>query len=319
MGNIISTLLIVLGLCISSSAQYKNDHYTWTQITPAAEFPVGYNYPVYVWGNKMVAFNDGTWTSHDGKNWKKISLPHSGTAISSLVQFNGSIYMLGVHTGNYTAFGVVPSIRRTIDLETWELLVKNSDLPRRIFNGTVVFNNKIWMIGGYDGREYLNDVWTSDNAVTWNRVATSSPWTPRTVRSIVVYNKEIWVIGGGVIDGDKSDNQASNTEIWATKDGKQWRKINAGRELRGTPVVFDGKLWLIGANRSNAFASGVWMTEDGSSWTEFSAPWSPRGAVAAWVIGDKLYMTGGKSSHVENGEIKFVYSNDVWAMSAKKE
>ncbi|MEQ1642968.1 MAG: hypothetical protein ABL959_05945 [Pyrinomonadaceae bacterium] len=50
-----------------------------------------------------------------------------------------------------------------------------------------------------------------------------------------------------------------------------------------------------------------------------NAPWSPRGAVAVWVFNNKLYMIGGKSSHTENGEIKFVYSNDVWSMERKSE
>jgi hypothetical protein len=61
----------------------------------------------------------------------------------------------------------------------------------------------------------------------------------------------------------------------------------------------------------------VLVSEDGANWREYPAPWSPRGGTAVWVAGDKLFMTGGKYSFTENGEIKFVYSNDVWAMSRK--
>lgn len=321
MTNFASILVTMIALCVGAYAQNTQTKYEWTNITPAAEFPVGYNYPAYVWGNKMVAFNNGAWTSNDGKSWAKISLPIDATQTGtpSLIQFDGAVYALGVTRGNYQGFSILPNVLRTVDLENWQLMVKNSNFPRRMFNGKVVFRNQIWMFGGYNGQKYFNDVWTSDDAVRWEQVSVSSPWTPRTAQSVIVYNDEIWILGGGVIDGEKSDNPASNTEIWATKDGKAWRKIDAGRELRGTPVVFDGKLWLVGANRGDKFASGVWETTDGKNWTEHTAPWSPRGAVAAWVFGDKLYITGGKSSHVENGETKFVYSNDVWAMSAKKE
>ena len=31
----------------------------------------------------------------------------------------------------------------------------------------------------------------------------------------------------------------------------------------------------------------------------------------------KMYLTGGKSSYVERGETKFVYSNDIWTMRRK--
>ncbi len=54
-------------------------------------------------------------------------------------------------------------------------------------------------------------------------------------------------------------------------------------------------------------------------WQELSAPWSARGAVAVWVFDNKLFMTGGKYSFTEKGEITFVYSNDVWALSKKTE
>lgn len=91
--------------------------------------------------------------------------------------------------------------------------------------------------------------------------------------------------------------------------------------MGGTPVVFDNKLWLVGANRNDGnFASAVFVSGDGVNWQEQSAPWSRRGAVALWVFDDKLYMTGGKYSYTQpNGEIKFVYSNDVWAMGRKTE
>jgi hypothetical protein len=61
------------------------------------------------------------------------------------------------------------------------------------------------------------------------------------------------------------------------------------------------------------------VTDDAVTWREESAPWSPRGAVAVWTFGGKLFMTGGKYSYMKNGEPVFVYSNDVWAMSKKTE
>jgi hypothetical protein len=85
----------------------------------------------------------------------------------------------------------------------------------------------------------------------------------------------------------------------------------------GTPIVFDEKLWLVGANRDGAFGRSSLVTSDGVSWTEEPAPWTPRGAVAVWVMNDTLYMTGGKYSVTENGEIRFIYSNDVWMMRRK--
>jgi len=84
------------------------------------------------------------------------------------------------------------------------------------------------------------------------------------------------------------------------------------------PIVFDGKLWLIGANRDGNFARSSLATEDGVTWKEESAPWSPRGGVAAWIFDNKLYLTGGKYSVTENGNIRFIYINDVWYMARSR-
>lgn len=74
-------------------------------------------------------------------------------------------------------------------------------------------------------------------------------------------------------------------------------------------------LWMVGLNRNNEFPSAVMFSDDGVNWTEQSAPWTPRGGVATCVLGDTLFMTGGKFSITENGQIKFIYSNDVWRFS----
>jgi hypothetical protein len=82
-----------------------------------------------------------------------------------------------------------------------------------------------------------------------------------------------------------------------------------------TPQVFDGNFWLVGANRSGGFASAMLVSADGREWREVRAPWSPRGGVATWAAGGRMFVTGGKFSRQVNGEPQFVYSNDVWAMT----
>lgn len=133
-----------------------------------------------------------------------------------------------------------------------------------------------------------------------------------------MFKNRIWIIGGGVIDGDKVNNPNSDKEIWSSDDGINWTQAtnNSTDKLSRTPIVFDDKLWLIGGNRNDGnFANALYVSDDGVNWQEQSAPWSPRGGTVAWVFDEKLFMTGGKYSFTKNGEITFVYSNDVWAMS----
>jgi hypothetical protein len=266
----------------------------------------------------MVALNNGAWISQDGKDWSKTELPDSGlnSAYQKYVQFNGAIYALGSMTGNYERFAITPKISKTTDFKKWETVAETSNLPQRVFYGLV--------IGGFDGNGYHNDVWTSPDGVTWKLVAKSTAWSHRNAGAVTVFKDRIWQIGGGVIDGVRDPNPNSRNEIWSTADGVNWRReatriSDDGRYVGGSVAVWADKLWLVGVNRGNEFQSGVLYSDDGKKWSEMKAPWSPRGAVAVWTFGGKLWMTGGKSSHVENGDIKFVYSKDVWAMSRKTE
>jgi hypothetical protein len=132
-----------------------------------------------------------------------------------------------------------------------------------------------------------------------------------------VFNGKIWIVGGGVIDGQRDPNPNSKREVWSSADGAHWTRSpdRTGDAWGGMPVVFDGKLWMIGANRNSTFAPATLVTDDGAIWHEDTAPWSPRGAPAVWVFNNKLYMTGGKYSVNENGTQRFLYRNDVWTMS----
>ncbi|MDQ4123465.1 MAG: hypothetical protein M3209_18675 [Acidobacteriota bacterium] len=306
------------------SCKPESSVYVWTQVTSDADYPKGYGYPVFVMNGEMRALHNGGWVSKDGKNWTQTNLPNIGlnSAYQDFVQFKDAIYALGTMQGNYLNMKLSSKISRTRDFKTWETLAEKSNLPQRVFYGAVVFKEKIWLFGGWDGKNYYNDVWNSEDGVNWRRVAEKTAWTPRTA-GVFVFKDRIWMIGGGVIDGEKNNNPNSGKEVWTSMDGVNWTevKINSPYTLGGTPVVFDNKLWLIGANRNDGnFDSAFFVSEDGINWQAHSAPWTPRGAVAAWVFGDRLFMTGGKYSYREpNGEIKFVYSNDVWTTSRKTE
>jgi len=294
--------------------------YVWSNVTPDAGYPKGYNYPVFVANGEMWLLSNGGWISRNGKTWTKTALPDCGlnSAFQDYVLYRDQVLALGTMRGNVENMELTSRIARTRDMKSWEVIAERSNLPRRVFYGSAVFKDKIWLFGGWDGRKYYNDVWTSNDGVNWKRVADSTAWTPRTVGNVIVYKNKFWFHGGGVIDGERSDNSNEQNETWTSEDGVNWTRVETKFDgyLSGTPVVFDNKIWLIGGNRNDGkFENAAFVSADGVSWERRPAPWTPRGGVAVWVFQDKLFMTGGKYSETVNGEIRFIYSNDVWAMS----
>lgn len=296
------------------------NQYRWVQATDKAGYKVGYNYPLYSIKNKLWAFHaEEIFSSPDGKTWTRSGLPsiRRDAYEAQYAKFGDAVYAFGRHSGNYEKMTFKPVVSRTTDFEKWEVLSEKSNLPGRIFADIVEFRGKLWLLGGFDTKNYYNDVWNSTDGVTWTRVAEKSPWAERnTYNRVLVFRDKLWLIGGGKIDHPPVD------DVWNSEDGINWTQVTDKMHLKsvlgGTPVVYDDKLWLLGVNRNDTFSNGVLVSTDGKEWKEQSAPWTPRGGVAAAVLDGKLYMTGGKYSVTENGQIKFIYSNDVWYLAPDK-
>lgn len=285
--------------------------FAWEQLTPAAAFPPSYNFPVHVApdGRFVALHPEGTWTSTDGTRWEPSSLPVSGinAAYLKLMHHDGAAWALGLLEGNYQRFRIDPVIQRTTDYTTWETLGRSTAFPQVVFQASASFQGYLWLLGGYDGRREISSVWRSRDGLDWELVVERAPWSPRSGASAVVFRERLFLIGGGVIDGPQS------REIWSSADGVAWER-EADGVTGGTPIVFAGRLWMLGVNRDDGFSNGIVVTDDGRTWHSVAAPWSPRAGVAAWTDGESLFLTGGKFSTVTRGQTVFTYSNDVWRM-----
>lgn len=301
-----------------ATQQNKSYDYKWIEVTKNAEYKTGYNYPLYSLKNKIWAFHsEEIFSSADeGKTWQKEKLPSIRRDIyqSHYVRFGDAIYAFGRNTGNYERMNFQPVVSRTTDFKKWEVLSEKSNIPGRIFIDIVQFKGKLWLLGGSDSKAYFNDIWNSADGITWTRVVEKAPWAERnTYGKVLVFKNKLWLFGGGKTD------QPPFEDVWNSDDGVTWTRVAermySQPVLGGTPVVYDDKIWLLGVNRNDTFSNGMLVSADGKTWEERSAPWTPRGGIAATVHNGKLIMTGGKYSVTENGQIRFIYSNDVWYMS----
>lgn len=136
----------------------------------------------------------------------------------------------------------------------WQKSISPAEWSERMWHGTVVFDNKIWLLGGYPVK---NDIWYSLDGIKWYCSTLSAGYPLRYGYSTTVFKKKIWMIGG-----IRGDCRCASNDIWYSSDGKNWvlAVSDAGWSKRAwhTSVVFDNKIWVIGGSNGDNYYNDAW-------------------------------------------------------------
>ncbi|MBN2464015.1 hypothetical protein JXD38_00110 [candidate division WOR-3 bacterium] len=194
---------------------------------------------------------------------------------------------------------------------TWTCATDSAGWSARSGHSSVVFDDKVWVIGGAGG----NDVWCSADGVAWSLTTAGAQWSGRGGHTSVVFDNKMWVIGGS----DRHD-------VWCSTDGITWIQATdsagwAGR-IYHTCVVFDNKMWIMGGHGHSGLANDVWYSADGVDWVQAtdSAPWTKRMGHISVVFDNKMWVMGGLTGDMSPypGYLTDVwYSNDgmIWTQA----
>jgi len=300
-------IIIILSAC----ANPLSSNYKWSIVTDSAEFNPGYNFSLLEFKDSIWLLNgQETWESKDLKHWMRVNTDSTVNSVfNKYVVFKNALYAIG-GSENWTE-GTKKAVWKSIDGHKWEKLKIDLPWSSRAFHSCIVFQNKIWLIGGYDGK-YLNDVWYSEDGQKWALATAEAPWKGRCMHTLEIFNNKLYLIGGrrnmeGTIEKLFND-------VWYTEDGINWQKATGkafSKRYSHESVVFDNKLWVIGGSYFSP-KNDSWFTEDGNIWHKelSNAPWSKRFGAACIVKDNKLYLIGGK---VGQGKFK----NDVWQLASK--
>ncbi len=302
------------GAVDTSDVWSSSDGKNWTKETGSAwpardsHSSVVFNGKMWVLGgndNGNVRKND-VWSSSDGKNWTK----ETGLAewparnVHTSIVFGGKIWVMGGYDGSYRndvwAFGPPSKY-------TWKQVKPNDNngWSKRSGQRSIIFDKKIWVIGGSDGSD-RNDVWSSSDGVNWTEVKANNNqfFSKRNRHTNIVFKNKLWVIGGGPFN-----------DVWNSSDGQTWTQETSNSDWSKrwghTSVVFDGKIWVIGGCcNSSGTLNDVWNSRNGQTWTRVtgSAGWAGRHDHTSVVFDGKIWVMGGTSGG-SNAR------NDVWSSS----
>jgi len=210
------------------------------------------------------------WSSTDGAEWT-LETDDAGwcpRVAPAYTVFKDRMWVLG-GTENFYDYSdamVKNDVWSSADGRNWELVTANAAWPKRAHAQAVVFDNRIWIMGGglWNPQHIVfNDVWCSEDGVSWTQVTEAASWNPRLWFSSVVYRDRIWVFGGW------SNDNGNFGDVWHTTDGKRWTELKSGTCWKNrhaqSAYVFQDKIWLAGGH-AEPLNSEVWSLEIPETW-----------------------------------------------------
>ena len=241
--------------------------------------------------------------------------PASGTAMNFT---NPQIYTTTSSDG--TSRNYVVAVRKS----PWRK-VGNGPFASRDEHTVLVYDGKIWLLGGWvGGDDHVPEVWNSYDGTNWNLVTNDAPWKNKKSTNFIVFKEKIYALGGV---GD-------DLGVWTSVDGLTWNKILNevpwGKRYHPYVAVFRDKIWIIGGlevgfdqprDYGAKVYSDVWSSEDGVLW-KMEKPYlqfPARALVHGYaVLGNELYIYSGGSKGTVNlsGGLETLSEyNDVWKTS----
>ncbi|WP_276347600.1 hypothetical protein [Daejeonella sp. JGW-45] len=170
----------------------------------------------YYFGTDKSLKND-VWYSANGKDWS-LATANAGwspRAYHQAAVLNGKIYVFGGgnYVPQYSAFNDVWSSEDGIN---WVRVSESAPWHARLWFSSVVYRNRIWVIGGWSNNPYKNyqDVWSTKDGKTWEQLQSDISWKERHEPSAFVFKDKIWVAGGMT--------PPLTNDVWSLKLPKDW-------------------------------------------------------------------------------------------------
>ena len=196
-----------------------------------------------------------------------------------------------------------PRLYRDYPGPAWRQVSGTSPWLPRDSAGELVFDGRMWLLGGYTP-EPARDVWCSRDGATWTHTGeVSASRSGIDIPMTWVFDGRMWVAD---MDG----------LLFASVDGADWSLVTDQAPWRGRgaagAATFDGRMWVMGGAAGGRFLNDVWSSGDGVHWTREleTAPWSARMIHHTPLVMDgRMWLIGGAAM---GDYYPFRTYQDVW-------
>lgn len=254
----------------------------------------------------------GSWTTN-GAGFTTARYFH-GQAV-----YNGYVYVGGGLGASALSDIQYAQINSDGTLGTWN---STASIPganaARYGEGMVAYNGRMYIMGGYTGSTYLDDVLYTDInsdgtlSSSWQTSSVVLP-TTRYTFGLVAYENRFYLTGG-------SNATVKNDAYYATinADGSigSWTStsIVSGSRFKHSMVQYNGYLYVAGGNNGATYYNDVQyakVNSDGSlgSWTATTSFTTGRYSMGLVANNGYMYLTGGNANSVLQSDTQYAKIN----------
>jgi hypothetical protein len=253
---------------------------------------------------------DDVWSSADGQSWNHVmsGAPWGKREGHMTIVLDETFFILGGVTNNNSGTDIyLNDVWSSQGGTNWFRVTAAARWSPRWYSASLVFNDRIWVLGGIGGSNFYNDVWYSPDGLNWIVGTTAAAWAGRQGHAAVVFNGKMWVMGGL-----RSPDFTHANDVWSSSDGTNWTQVTSAAAWSPrtyfTLTAFNGKMWVLGGHDLSiaGYRNDVWSSVDGVTWTQATnaAAWGGRQAHAALAFNERLWVLGGLGNS---------YYNDAWS------
>uniref|UniRef100_A0A8D0AP34 Leucine zipper like post translational regulator 1 n=1 Tax=Sander lucioperca TaxID=283035 RepID=A0A8D0AP34_SANLU len=198
---------------------------------------------------------------------------------------------------------------------------------RRSKHTVVAYRDAIYVFGGDNGKNMLNDLLRFDvKDCSWCRAfTTGTPPAPRYHHSAVVYGSSMFVFGGYTGDIYSNSNLKNKNDLFeykfATGQWTEWKvegSLPVARSAHGATVYSD-KLWIFAGYDGNARLNDMWtinlQDREHACWERPQSGEIPPSCCnfPVAVCRDKMFVFSGQSgAKITNNLFQFEFKGHMW-------
>lgn len=227
-------------------------------------------------------------------------------AATEMVEYQGRIWSVGGYLNGRTYPNQTSQIWSSSDAVNWRLEASNV-FDARVNHSLTVFDNKLWVIGGFSTSTHLlADVWYSSDGRNWTLATDTPEFGGIASHKTLVFKDHLVVF--------------NHNEIWASPTGRNWRKVAKNMfspRNRSEFKLFNDVMYIIGGEDGNgSYFNEIWQSTNGKIWTQVTTNgslFSPRSRLSTAIYQDKFWVIGGTlETGYDSDEIWFSKNMTDW-------